>query len=222
MKQDLREILDEAHASFYLLKGGEAKRLRLWEITPDALVIDCPRGAPLWKTVLGYIPTLDGDAIYEIEGRLEPKRTREQMDNTIRVVVDPASVKRVQRRLFPRFHFAPPIEVSIVPEERGRTLVGKIDNISGGGLRVETREALSPEQVYTFQFEIELDDAIHAYALPGQVLYEIPTETGLAYGVKFGRPEDFEKQGGEVPIESIDGTVDLLELVNRLHVRYGN
>ena len=43
-KKDLRPVLKDAHAHFYLLKNGETIRLRLWEIAEDSLVIDRPEG----------------------------------------------------------------------------------------------------------------------------------------------------------------------------------
>jgi PilZ domain len=218
---DLREILSDAHANFYLVKGNETKRLRLWEITENYIVVDTPQNAPMWQTVLGYIPTLDGESIYEIAGKVERKLKEDQMPNTICITIDPTGVKRVQRRLFQRFSFAPPIEITMIPESHGKTVTGYIVDISAGGLRVESRSELSANQLYTFQFEIELDDEIHSYAIFGQVLYELPTEHGLSYGIKFGRPEDMEMDGGEVPIESLDGTIGLLDLVNKLMVRYG-
>jgi len=220
-EKDLRKILSDAHANFYLVKGDETKRLRLWEITERYLVVDTPQNAPMWQTVLGYIPSLDGESIYEIEGKVERTMNEDQMPNTISITVDPSGIKRVQRRLFQRFAFAPPIKLTMIPESHGKSVNGHIIDISAGGLRIESNSALSADQLYTFQFEIELDDEIHSYAIAGQILYELPTEHGLSYGIKFGRPEDMEMHGGEVEIESLDGTIGLLDLVNKLMVRYG-
>ena len=218
-KSDLRMVLKDAHANFYLLKDGEATRLRLWEITEDSLVIDRPEGMPMRRTVLGHIPTLDGNAIFEMEGKIEAKPLPDQLEGTIRIVVDPSKVKRVDRRLYPRVSFTPPLAVSISPEKGGKEFQGSIINLSAAGLRVETSEKLPPSEIYTFKFEVELDDEIHAYSPVGMVVYDLPSEAGHAYGIRFGRPKDREMEGGEVPIEPLDTTIDLMELVNRLLLR---
>ena len=215
-KEDLRPVLKDAHAHFYLLKNGEAVRLRLWEITEDSLVIDRPEGMPMKRTALGYIPTLDGNAIFEMEGKIETTPLPDQLENTVRIVVDPSKVKRVDRRLYPRVSFAPPLMVSISPEGGGKEIKGGMINLSAAGLRVETSQELSPSEVYTFKFEVELDDEVHAYSPVGMVVYDLPTEAGHAYGIRFGRPKDREMKGGEVPIGPLDSTINLMELVNRL------
>lgn len=218
---DLRKILSDAHAYFFILKGGEAMRLKLWNILPDSIVIETPTGAPMRKTILGYIPTLDGREIYEIEGKVNVTPLPDQMPNTIRVEIDPGDVRRVNRRAYPRYNFAPPLKASIITKGEDRAVPGRIINLSAGGLRVETAHRLSPEKKYAFRFEIEFDEEIHELAPTGAIVYEVPSEAGLSYGVKFEftgtKPEE-----GEAPVESLDRTVDMMNLVNRLLVREEN
>jgi hypothetical protein len=215
-KEDLRPVLKDAHAHFYLLKDDETIRLRLWEITEDSLVIDRPEGMPMKRTALGYIPTLDGNAIFQMEGKIETTPLPDQLENTIRIVVDPSKVRRVDRRLYPRVSFTPPLAVSVSPEGGGKEIRGSIINLSASGLRLETSEGLLPSEVYTFKFEVDLDDEIHAYSPVGMVVYDLPSDAGHAYGIRFGRPKDREMRGGEVPIGPLDTTINLMELVNRL------
>lgn len=215
---DLREILIDAHAHFFFLKGVEAMRMRLWQIQADSIVIDLPRGAPMHKTVLGYIPTLDGRGVYEIEGTVNSQELPDQMPNTIRIDVAPSRVRRVNRRLFPRYHFTPPLDASATPEGERKSIPIAIVNFSAGGLRIECTRKLTPEATYSFRFRVELDGEIHDLRLPGIVLYELPAANGQAYGIKFLAPLP-EQEGQEAPVEALDQTVDLLGLVNRLLVR---
>ncbi|MFH0799186.1 MAG: PilZ domain-containing protein [Pseudomonadota bacterium] len=221
---DLREALIDAHAHFFFLKGQEAMRLRLWQILSDAVVIDRPVGAPMRRTVLGYIPTLDGNGVYEIEGTVSSEPLPDQMPDTIRIDVDPSTVRLVNRRLYPRVSFAPPLEATATADEEKTVIPAKIVNFSAGGLRVETPTALSPARVYTFRFIIETEDETHDLNLAGMIIYELPLEAGHAYGVRFGRPSEAKKAEApneEAPVESLERTVDLLGLVNRLLVREG-
>jgi len=218
-KMDLREILKDAHAHFYILKGAEVERLRMWDIQPDSIVIDVPRNAPMRRTILGYIPTLMGNAIYEIEGTVSNEPLPDQMDNTLRIKIAPGNARRVNRRLFSRYSFAPPANAKVISGNE-EELAGKIINLSAGGLRVEVPVQLSPDMEYSFEFEIKLDDDIHALALPGSIVYEIPLDVGFSYGIRLGLPEEEPAQPtDEAEVESLDRTVDLMNLVNKLIMR---
>ncbi len=220
-KPTLEEIFTDAHAFFFLLTGEEAMRLKLWEIGPEEIVIDRPKNAPMRKTILGYIPTLRGDGIYEIEGMVNMEEKPDQMPNTVRVRIDPMSVRKVNRRQYPRYSFTPPIDVAICEDGSGRVTSGRMINLSAGGLRIESAEEITADHPLVFTFEIELDEEVHELAKMGQVVYELPEGDHHTYGVKFTNPgdEDALVKDGEAPIQSIDATIDLMNLVNRLLVR---
>lgn len=216
---DLREVLKDAHAFFFLLKGEEVERLRMWDILPDSIVIDVPLDSPLRKVILGYIPTLMGNAIYEIEGNISDEQLPDQMEDTLRVIVDPKNAKKVNRRLFPRYSFAPPLDAKIIPENDEEIAAGII-NLSAGGLRVEVPSQLKPDMEYTFEFDVNLDDEIHSLSLAGSIIYEIPLDAGFSYGVRFGiADEEAASPTDEVPVDVLDKTVDIMNLVNKLIVR---
>lgn len=219
-QHDLREVLSEAHAYFFLLRGEETTRLRLWDIKENAIVIDLPPGAPMRRTILGLIPTLSGDAVYEIEGAVDATDDDEQMPDTLHVRIDAAKVRKVNRRLFPRVSFTPPIDVVILLTAEERTAFGRVLNLSAGGLRVETMEALPSDQRLIFHFEIECDEVVHVLSPAGRIVYELPSDAGYAYGVKFETSEGKAVlKGEEASIDSIEKTVDLFSLVNILLVR---
>ena len=216
---DLREVLKEAHAYFFLLKGSETLRLRLWEIKEDSIIIEMPKSARMHKTMLGLIPTIEGSAVYEIEGAVDNEELPEEMPDTMRLRVDPSKVKRVNRRVYPRISFTPPIEAVIVVEGSDRTVAATIINLSAGGLRIETLDELPPDKKLTFKFEIECDDEIHVLSPAGTVVYELPSNAGHSYGVKFLGEEKAFLKDEEADIESIERTVDMMTLVNKLLVR---
>ncbi len=219
-KTTLKDILADAHAHFYILKGDQVERLRMWNITDDSIVIDIPTDAPMRKTILGFIPTLMGNAIYEIEGEVSNEELQNQMENTILIKVKPENARRVNRRLYPRFNFAPPTKVLVSNENNIEGVEGKLINISAGGVRVEVPGQLTADEDHMFEFEVEIDDEVHAMALIGTVVYEIPLDDGYAYGVRFGvaNPEEAAPTD-EVSVKALDKTVDLLGLVNKLIVR---
>lgn len=219
MAQDLREVLKDAHAYFYILKGVGVERLRMWDILPDSVILDVPTNAPLRKTILGYIPTLKGNAIFEVEGTISNEPVPDQMDKTIRVIVNPENARRVNRRLFPRYSFTPPLVASIISSGGSKKgILGTITNLSAGGLRVEAPEQLLPDAFYTFEFDVNLDDETHSFSLPGSIVYEIPIDTGYAYGVRFSGQDESVRSCGEIPVKALDRTVDLLNLINKLMV----
>lgn len=218
---DLRKILKDAHAHFFLMNGEQVLSLKLWEIRKDSLVIQKPIGAPMRKTVVGLIPTLDGTCVYETEGFVELKELPDQMMGTIRIVVNLESVRKVNRRVYPRVSFAPPIPATITPKESKSALAAKIINLSAGGLRVECEKELPLNEILTFSFEIECDNELHSIKRNGKIVYEVPMQATHAYGVKFleeGEEEALRKDK-EVPLGSIEKTVDLINLINRLIVR---
>ncbi|MFA5811390.1 MAG: PilZ domain-containing protein, partial [bacterium] len=144
----------------------------------------------------------------------------DQMPGTFRLKVDPAGVRKVNRRLFPRFSFAPPIAATATPEGWERPVAGRLINLSAGGLRIETDEPLPADCAIAFRFDVESDDEIHSIARIGSIVYEVPMQSGFAYGVRFGRDEEDTISGEvEASVESLDKTADLLNLVNRLLVR---
>lgn len=215
---DLRELLIDAHAHFFFLKGDEAMRVKLWQILPDALVIEMPIGAPMRKTVLGYIPTLDGNGVYEIEGKISTEPRTDQMPNTVCVEVDSSCVRRINRRLYPRVNFTPLIEGSALPDSGERAIPIRIANFSAGGLRIEAARELSPAAVYNFRFSVETEDQVHEVNLPGMIVYEFPLEKGQAYGIRFGQKPSGAEKLDEAPVERLEQTVGLLNLVNKLIV----
>ena len=216
--QDLRELLIDAHAHFFFLKGEGVARVRLWQILPNSIIIDSPSGVPMRKTVLGYIPTLDGAGVYEVDGTINPEPLPDQTPGTIRIDIDSAHVRRVNRRLFPRHSFTPPLSATAQSDGDKKACPVRIINFSAGGLRIESERPVSAESEATFRFRIEIDDEVHDIKIKGSVVYEIPIDKGFAYGVKFILPEG---KSGEAPVEALDQTVDLLGLVNRLIVRGG-
>lgn len=209
--------LKGAHAFFYLLKPERAERLRLWDITEDSIVIDIPDSAPMRKTILGYIPSLTGDSIFEIDGTINPNELPDQMPNTIRVMVTPEKVRKLNRRIYPRHSFTPPASAVVVPEGGGLSTNCRIINLSAGGLRAECPAKLSPDETYSFEFDVEMDGEVNLLKLKGCIVYELPLKHGFSYGVKFKRAKEEESmEGGEASIGSIDRTVDLFSLVNKL------
>lgn len=218
--KDLREVLIDAHAHFFFLKGEGATRLRLWQILADSIIVERPVGAPMRRTVLGYLPTLDGAGVYEVEGTLEAEPLPDQMPETIRIAIKPAGVRKINRRRYPRVSFAPPLEGEAHGEGERIAVPVRIINLSAGGLRLETAARLSPSKTYRLRFRIETDDEVHDMNLPGIVAYELPIEAGQAYGMKFETiAEARSPKPKEAPIDDIGQTVDLLKLVNKLIVR---
>lgn len=217
---DLREILIDAHAHFFFLKGEGAQRVRLWQILPTSVVIDKPKNAPMRRTVLGYVPTIDGAGVYEIQGNVDTTALPDQMPNTIRVNISPDGIKKVNRRQYPRVSFAPPLEATATAENEKERIPVRIVNLSAGGLRIESNVKMSPKKTFLFQFRIEIDEDIHEMELKGIALYEIPLERGFAYGIKLSpRIASTSKKPSEASIAELDQTVDLLWLVNKLLVK---
>ncbi|MFH1829751.1 MAG: PilZ domain-containing protein [Pseudomonadota bacterium] len=217
---DLREVLKDAHAHFFFFKGDQAMRLRLWDIGEDYILIDVPVGAPMHKTLLGLIPTLDGSAVYEIEAQIESEPLPDQMPDTLRLRVDPSQVKKVNRRVYPRVSFTPPIDATISIEGEDKKIAARIINLSAGGLRAETLEELPPDRSLLFNFEIACDDEIHEVLRAGKIVYELPIESGYSYGIKFETDQDETLQKfEEASVDTLEKTVDLLSLVNKLLVR---
>lgn len=219
-KTDLREILIDAHAHFFFLKGGEAKRVRLWQILPSLLIIDMPKNAPLLKTVLGYIPTIDGCDVYELEGKISTEPVPDQPSGTICIEVSSSGIRKLKRRLYPRVSFTPPLDVLIVAGSEKKAMSGKIINFSAGGLRVETPAKLTPTEKYSFRFTIETEDESHEMGLSGTPVYELPDGKNFVYGIRFGtaRPAKGAKKK-EASLDEIDRTIDLIGLVNKLLVK---
>ncbi len=215
---DLRDVLKDAHAHFFLLKGDQITRLKLFEIRADAIVIEMPVAAPMRRSLLGLIPTLDGSAVYEIEGTVEPDPLPDQMPDTLRLRVDPKGIRRVNRRLFPRVSFTPPIPGEIVTDGVAGSFPCRIVNFSAGGIRVETSEELPADTGFIVRFEIELNDEVHALSPHGRIVYQMPLESGFAYGVKFSELEQ-RAPGEEASLFTITQTADLIALVNKLLVK---
>lgn len=222
-KSDLRERLIDAHAHFFFLKGAKALRVKLWQIREGSLIVETPRGAPMRKTVLGYLPTLDGNGVYEVEGTVNPDPLPDQMAGTLRIDVPPRGVKRINRRLYPRHHFSPPLQGQATPKDGKASIPIQVVNFSAGGLRVECARELAAQMPHLFRFTLEFDDESHDLKLPGKILYELPAEGGgYSYGIKLitSKGKALGKAAKkEAPVEALDQTVDLLSLVNRLLVR---
>ena len=191
----------------------------MWQITDNAVIVDITVGAPMRKKILGYIPTLDGSTVYEIEGTINTEDHPDNMPNTIRIEIDPANITKLNRRLYPRINFTPPIDVTIISDKATEPQTGRITNFSAGGLRVETSKELSAEKIYTFEFTIETEDEDHELKLDGKIVYEIPAAQGFVYGIKFGKNKKEKLGKTEASVQELDRTVDLLELVNKLLIR---
>lgn len=211
---DLRELLIDAHAHFFFLRGRDAARVKLWQILPDAIIIDKLVGAPMRKTILGYIPTIDATGVYEIEGEINPNPLPDQLPNTVRVEIRPSGIKRVNRRLYPRYNFAPLLGAKALEAGKKSPVPVRIVNLSAGGLRIESDTQLSPKSEYTFSLKIDFEEETHELSLKGTVLYELQSGNIYSYGIGFGE----EARKGEATVEELDQTVDLLNLVNRLLV----
>ncbi len=95
-------------------------------------------------------------------------------------------------------------------------MIGVVQIADQLAYKVETK-LLSPENAHLLSFRIETDEEVHDLRLKGQIVYELPLDGGHAYGVKF--LEAARGRGGEAAVESLDQTVDLLGLVNKLLVR---
>ena len=174
------------------------------------------------RTILGYIPSLEGDSIFEIDGMVSPEELEDQMPGTVRVIVTPEKVRKLNRRIYPRYSFAPPAPAKLMPEDGGLTTDCRIINMSAGGLRIEAPIKLSPDEKYFFEFEVEVDGEMNSLKLKGRIVYEISLKHGFSYGVKFERAKGEEEiDGGEASIGSIDRTIDLFSLVNKLILRSG-
>jgi hypothetical protein len=217
---DLRDILTEAHAFFFLLGAHDPIRLNLFEIRKDGLVIETPQGSPMRSTILGYIPKLDGRGIYEIEGNVDAQQTPPELPHTIFIRVDPNLIILKNRRIYPRYNFSQPVEGTLFFENRKDSLPIHIENISAGGLRVECIQQLEIHATYLFSFEIELEDEIHDLELRGKIVYEHPSKYGHSYGVQFvGTVAEVEGKEVEVSIKQLDRTIDLMRLVNKLFIQ---
>jgi c-di-GMP-binding flagellar brake protein YcgR len=140
------------------------------------------------------------------------------MENTVRVVVNPKDVRRVNRRLLPRYSFTPPLPARVGRMRDEDAIDAKIINLSAGGLRLESPIGLAGDTDYLFEFDIDVDNEIHSLFLTGNIVYEIPLDTGYSYGVKFIDMDEKDEAAGEAPLESLDRTVDLMGLVNKLIV----
>lgn len=213
----VEELLKDTHPHFFFLTVEAPIRLKLWAIESDGIIIDLPYGAPMRKTVLGYIPSIDGRSVYEIEGSISSDRFENQQPNTIRVQIDPSNIKKVNRRMMPRHSFTPPLGCRISSDDGDPSLTADIDDLSAGGLRIEMDDQLDPSKKYRFDFEIEDDDEVCALSLVGKVVYEVPTDHRRAYGIKF--VAKVASKSNEADIEEIDKTVDLMKMVNRLIVK---
>lgn len=216
---DLRNALEKAQPRFFMMRGGDYQKLRLIEVLVDSIVIEMPVDAPMRRSVVGIIPTVDGSGVYEVDGEVDAEPAPGQPEGTIRLMLDPSKVRKVDRRGYPRVSFTPPIDAEIEMPGAG-TMKASIINMSAGGLRVETSGELPPEKFLTFRFEIPVDDEIHEMALEGRIVYEIPHEGYRSYGVKFGRTQEDETlPEGDGYVDEADRTVDLMNLVNRLLIR---
>jgi len=214
-KRDIRNILNDAHAFFYMLKNNGIQRLKLWNITEDSIIVDLPKGAPLRSTVLGYLPTLDGSAIFEIEATASCDEIPEQMKNTIRFILKPENIKRINRRMFPRYIFSSPQKLTI-KRQGMKAANGSITNIGAGGMRINTSKKLSVDKAYRFIFELNTSEEIHDVDINGTTAYEIPMEKDFSYGIRFENPE--VQNGGETDTQSMDKTINMIQLINKLIV----
>jgi len=214
----LKAVLKDTKPYFFMMKSDGYERLRLLEVRDDSIVIATPKGAPMRKTMLGIIALSDGSGVIEVDGRVEAEEGA--IKGSIRLSLDPDKLRKLERRAFPRVSFAPPLEATATPEGKNIGIPVRIINLSAGGLRVETREALPPDRLLKFRFNIDLEDEVHELDLEGRVVYEIPLEGGHSYGVKFGRTgSDTTVADDEEFVSDSERTADLISLVNRLLIR---
>lgn len=220
MEYDLRKIMHDAHAHFFFLKGNLPIRLKIWDILEDSIVIDRPVGAPMRRTVLGYIPTLDCSSVYEIDGQISLKELPDQMPGTVRIMLEPSHVKKVNKRLYPRVNFTPPVSGYAAANDSDERTEIRIVNLSAGGIRIESVSELQPQKTYCFDFKFDADGEEHRLCLNGRVAYELPFKNNYIYGVSFRISEKDSGNGiYEAPLAALDQTIDLLELVNKLLVQ---
>ncbi len=213
----LQDILHDAHAYIYLLQTDQTERLRLWDITSDSIIMDIPQHTSINDTITGYIPTLSGDGIFEVHGKITSDLLTDQMENTVRVITPPHQIKKVNRRIFPRYCFTPPLDAEIGLASQPCHLIGKIVNLSASGLRIETPESLHANQMHHIAFEIDYNNHLHTFDINSRIVYEIPLSNGFAYGISFDTHlKERTSVYDEVNINDTDTTIGLLDIVNKL------
>jgi len=214
----LKAVLKDTKPYFFMMKSDGYERLRLLEVRDDSIVIATPKGAPMRKTMLGIIAFSDGSGVFEVDGSVEAEEGA--ATGSIRLMLDSTKLKKLERRAYPRVSFAPPLEASATIEGKTVRIPARIVNLSASGLRVETHDALPPDRLIKFRFDVDLEDEVHELDLEGRIVYEIPLEGGHSYGVKFGRTgSDTTVSDDEEFVSDSERTADLINLVNRLLIR---
>lgn len=207
---DIREKLKDICNQFHLLNGENREELNLREVQADSIVVDKPKHMPKDKTIKGYIQKLSLELFYAIEGIITDPLPG-QKPKTLRIKVDPDSIRSFDRRIYPRHVLQKHVEAVVASEDETEAMLGSIINLSPAGLRVEVLERLCLETRYTFTFEIELRHVTYSLTLTGKPVSETRLSDSFVYGVWLG-----DKKDDRQVVADDDSKIDLMTLVNRL------
>ena len=216
-KFDIREKLKDICNNFHLLNGEQQEVLNLVLIQDDSIVVDAPQNMPETNNIKGYIQKISLELFYTIEGYITDELLPNQPPKTIRIKVDPDSIRSFDRRIYPRYVLQNPIETVVTSEDETEALLGDMINLSPAGLRVELPERIYLENRYTFSFDIEHKDIIYSLTLKGKPVSETMLSESFVYGVWLGTDKEDRKVVTEDDTEP-DGlkTVELMTLVDCL------
>ncbi len=214
-KFDLRDKLKDICHSFHLINGDNKEELNLRHVEADSIIIDAPDHLPENKNIKGYIQKISLELFYAIEGIISDPLPG-QKPKTLRIIVDPESIRAFDRRIYPRYVLREPAETIVTACDEMETQIGQIVNLSPAGLRVEVPERLDMEVRYTYTFEIELKGVTYSLTLTGTPVSETRLSETWVYGVWLGE----EKDDRQVVVEDVATDswkkVDLMDLVNKL------
>jgi hypothetical protein len=151
----------------------------------DGLEIDRPTSMESGNTVHGFVARMEGGGVFEITGILEnaPDAPTEEGRSFLRV--EPSGARILDRRLYERITFSPPLPAVISWKDEDGTRTGRVITFGAGGLRIETDEPLRVNRTMNFQFEVPCGGEKHGLNLSGSVVYEQASAPGYIYGVKF-------------------------------------
>jgi hypothetical protein len=208
---DIREMLKDICNIFHLLDDDSREELNLVEVQADSIVVEMPKHLPKDKNIRGYIQKISLELFYAVEGIISDP-VPGQKPETLRIKVDPHSIKTFDRRIYPRYVLRKPVEVVVTSEDEMEALVGEVVNLSPAGLRVEVPEPIRMEVRYSFNFEIDLHGTTYSLRLIGKPVSETRLSYTFVYGIHLGEGEADRQVESEYENEHID----LMTLVNRL------
>ncbi|MFH1875220.1 MAG: PilZ domain-containing protein [Pseudomonadota bacterium] len=214
-KADIREKLKDVCNIFHLLDGDKKEELNLLQVEPDAIVVDAPEHLPKNKNIKGYIQKLSLELFYAVEG-IVSEPLPGQKPKTLRIIVDPDSIRSFDRRIYPRHVLREPVEAMVTSYDEMEALIGAIINLSPAGLRVEVPERLNMETRYTFSFELDFRSQTYSLALTGTPVSETRLSETWVYGVWLGEGKDDRQVIIEDEETDTWKKIDLMELVNKL------